>query len=370
MPRSTSGMDRNGQIAALLRDFAAIQKSKQSMWGYKRAASAILALDQPIESLLKPDGTLQKIPNIGPSSTRIILEVLQTGTSPTIEAAIAASGQATDVERRRGLRSHFLSRAQVVAALRNTKLTGPRVEDYRGDLQMHSTWSDGSQTLEDIIETGISLGYRFCAVTDHSYGLKIAGGVSMQELAEQHQEIDRLNKVHRGKFRLLKGIEANIRADGSIDMERHELALLEIVVAAPHSALRSPDDQTGRMVTAASAPGVHILGHPRGRKIGSRPGVSADWDRVFAAAKRANVAVEIDGDPSRQDLDYDIARRALSAGCLFALDSDAHSTGELPRYAETAIAHARLAGIPTDRIINCWPLERLMEWAAARSAGL
>jgi histidinol phosphatase-like PHP family hydrolase len=367
MPRSTSGMDRNGQIAALLRDFAAIQKSKQSMWGYKRAAAAILALEQPIESLLNPDGTLQKIPNIGPSSTRIILEVLRTGTSPTIEAAIAASGQATDVERRRGLRSHFLSRAQVVAALRNTKLTGPRVEDYRGDLQMHSTWSDGSQTLEDIIETGVSLGYQFCAVTDHSYGLKIAGGVSMQELAEQHQEIDRLNKRRRGTFRLLKGIEANIRADGSIDMEPDELAQLEIVVAAPHSVLRSPDDQTERMVKAASADGVHILGHPRGRMIGSRPGVSADWDRVFAAAKRSNVAVEIDGDPSRQDLDYDLARRAVAAGCIFALDSDAHSTGELPRYAETAIAHARLAGIPTDRIVNCWPLERLLEWARSRS---
>jgi histidinol phosphatase-like PHP family hydrolase len=232
---------------------------------------------------------------------------------------------------------------------------------------MHSTWSDGSQTLEDIIETGVSLGYQFCAVTDHSYGLKIAGGVSMQELAEQHQEIDRLNKRRRGTFRLLKGIEANIRADGSIDMEPDELAQLEIVVAAPHSVLRSPDDQTERMVKAASADGVHILGHPRGRMIGSRPGVSADWDRVFAAAKRSNVAVEIDGDPSRQDLDYDLARRAVAAGCIFALDSDAHSTGELPRYAETAIAHARLAGIPTDRIVNCWPLERLLEWARSRS---
>jgi hypothetical protein len=114
-------MDRNGQIAALLRDFAAIQKSKQSMWGYKRAAAAILALEQPIESLLNPDGTLQKIPNIGPSSTRIILEVLRTGTSPTIEAAIAASGQATDVERRRGLRSHFLSRATRSSRVRGSR---------------------------------------------------------------------------------------------------------------------------------------------------------------------------------------------------------------------------------------------------------
>src|SRR4051812_13216658 len=366
MARPSSGMDMNGRIAALLRDFAAVQKSKQSMWGYKRAASAILSLEQPIESLLNADGTLQKIPNIGPSSTRIILEVLQTGTSATIEAAIAASGQASDVERRRGLREHFLSRAQVLAALRDRKLTGPRVEDYRGDLQMHSTWSDGSQTLEDIVETAINLGYQFCAVTDHSYGLKIAGGVSMAELAEQHTAIDRLNKKHRRTFRLLKGIEANIRGDGSVDMEPHELAQLEIVVAAPHSVLRSPADQTARMVTAVSAPGVHILGHPRGRMIGSRPGVSADWDRVFEAAVKSRVAIEIDGDPSRQDLDYDIARRAVDAGCLFALDSDAHSTGELPRYAQTAIAHARLAGVPTERVINCWPLKKLLDWAASR----
>jgi histidinol phosphatase-like PHP family hydrolase len=360
-------MDRNGLIASLLRDFAAIQKSKQSMWGYKRAASAILALEQPIESLLKADGTLEKIPNVGPSSTRIILEVLNTGTSPTVERAVAESGQASDVERRRGLRDNFLSRAQVLAALRNPKLKGPRVEDYHGDLQMHSTWSDGSQTLADIVETGISLGYQFCAVTDHSYGLKIAGGVSMAELVEQHREIDALNQQYGGRFRLLKGIEANIRADGSIDMEPHELALLEIVVAAPHSVLRSSDDQTARMVSAVSSPGVHILGHPRGRMIGSRPGVSADWDRVFKAAVKRQVAIEIDGDPSRQDLDFDIARRAIDAGCLFALDSDAHSTGELAPYAATAIAHARLAGVPPERVVNCWPLERLLAWAAERS---
>jgi histidinol phosphatase-like PHP family hydrolase len=360
-------MDRNGQIAALLRDFAAIQTSKQRSWGYKRAAAAILALEQPIESLLKPDGTLQKIPNIGPSSTRIILEVLQTGTSETIERAIAESDQAVDVQRRRGLRDHVLSRAQVLAALSDTTLNGPRVEDYHGDLQMHSTWSDGSQTLSDIVAAGVGLGYRFCAVTDHSYGLKIAGGVSMAELTEQHKEIDRLNRKHRGRFRLLKGIEANIRADGTIDMEPHELALLEIVVAAPHSVLRSGGDQTARMLKAVSAPGVHILGHPRGRKVGSRPGVSADWDRVFKAAALSGIAIEIDGDPSRQDLDYDIARRAVDAGCLFALDSDAHATRELAPYAATALAHARLAGVPVERIVNCWSLERLLEWARSRS---
>jgi putative hydrolase len=362
MPRVTSGMDMNGKIAALLRDFAAIQQSKQSMWGYKRAASAILTLEEPIESFLQPDGTLRKIPNIGPSSTRVILEVLQTGSSPTVEKAVSDSGQTSDIERRRDLRGHFLSRAQVLAALRNKTLTGPRLEDYHGDLQMHSTWSDGSQSLEDIIEAGIARGYSFSAVTDHSYGLKIARGVSMAELAQQHHEIDRLNRKHRGAFRLLKGIEANIRADGSVDMEPDELAVLEIVVAAPHSALRVATDQTARMVKAVKTRGVHILGHPRGRMYGSRPGVTADWHKVFKAAVRSRVAIEIDGDPSRQDLDYELARGAVEAGCLFALDSDAHSTGEL-RYAETAVAHARLAGVPVDRIINCWPLERLLEWA-------
>jgi len=203
-------------------------------------------------------------------------------------------------------------------------------------------------------------------VTDHSYGLPIAGGVSMDELAQQHREIDGLNRKYRGKFRLIKGIEANIRADGSVDMQPDELAQLELVVAAPHSALRVATDQTTRMVTAVQTKGVHILGHPRGRMYGSRPGVTADWDQVFAAAKEANVAIEIDGDPSRQDIDYDLAKRAVDAGCLFALDSDAHSTGEL-RYAETAIAHARLAGVPTERVVNCWDTERLLEWLRSRS---
>jgi histidinol phosphatase-like PHP family hydrolase len=365
MARTSSGMDLNGKIAALLRDFAAIQKSKQSMWGYKRAASAVLALEEPIESLLQPDGTLRKVRNIGPSSTRVILEVLQTGTSATVERAIAESGKGSDIERRRDLRGNFLSRAQVVAALKNKKLAGPRVDDYRGDLQMHSTWSDGSQSLADIVEAGIERGYSFCGVTDHSYGLPIAGGVSMARLAQQHREIDALNRKHRGRFRLIKGIEANIRADGSVDMEPSELAQLELVVAAPHSALRTANDQTARMIGAVNTPGVHIIGHPRGRMYGSRPGVAAEWDQVFAAATRANVAIEIDGDPSRQDIDFDLARRAVAAGCLFALDSDAHSTRELA-YAHTAIAHARLAGVPVDRVVNTWPLERLLEWLRSR----
>jgi putative hydrolase len=356
--------DLNGLIAGLLRDFAAIQRSTQSRWGYKRAAKAVLSLDVPIDTLLQPDGTLRKIPNIGPSSSRIILEVLTTGTSPTVERAIAEAGKTGEVEARRDLRHHFLSHSQVAAALRNGALTGPTLASYRGDLQMHSVWSDGSQTLEQIVEGGLERGYSYSAVTDHSYGLPIARGVSMADLARQHEEIDRINAKHRGRFRLLKGVEANIRADGSVDMTADELRRLEIVVAAPHSALRSRADQTARMVRAVEAPGVNILGHPRGRMYGSRPGVSAHWPKVFRRAAQTGVAVEIDGDPARQDIDYELASAAVKAGCLFALDSDAHSTREL-QYSETSIAHARLAGVPEERVINTWPVERLLEWAAS-----
>lgn len=351
----------NGKIAALLRDLAAVQKAQQRMWGYKRAAAAILDLDEPIARYLQPDGTLRKIPHVGPRSEQIVLEVLRTGKSPTVEKAVASSGKSRDVEKRRGLRGNFLSRSEVVAALRNKRLNGPSLADYCGDLQMHSVWSDGGQTFEDIAEAALARGYQYCAVTDHSYGLTIANGVSMRDLVKQQKAIDRVNRAYRGEFRLIKGIEANIRADGSVDMEPRELARLELVVAAPHWVLRTEADQTDRMVAAVRTPGVHILGHPRGRMYGSRPGVTADWDAVFEAAAESGVAIEIDGDPSRQDIDHALAKRAVATGCLFALDSDAHATDELAN-ADIAIAHARLGGVPKDRVINCWPLDRLMAW--------
>jgi len=350
-------------IAGLLRDLASVQTTRQSKWGYARAADAIAGLTAPIESFLQPDGSLRKIAQIGPSSTRVVLEVLQTGASPTVERALADRGKRHEVEKTGVGRDTFLSRAEVLAALKNRRLRGPSLADYRGDLQMHSTYSDGSQTLEVIVETGIARRYEYAAVTDHSYGLPIARGVSMARLATQHRDIDRLNEIHAGRFRLIKGIEANILADGTVDMTPAERRGLEIVVAAPHSALRSSADQTARILKAVRTPGVHILGHPRGRKQGVRPGVNANWDRIFEAAARATVAVEIDGDPRRQDIDHELARRALDAGCIFSLDSDAHAAEEWA-YAEIAIAHARLAHIPPERVINYWPLDFLLDWSA------
>jgi putative hydrolase len=358
--------DVNAVVGGLLRDLAFVQTSPQRAFGYKRAAAAVLSLEQSLTALAGPDRTLPRIPGIGPASTRIIFEVLDTGVSATVDAAVSRSDKASEVQTRRRLRSHVLSRAEVVRVLADSRFGGPGVDDYRGDLQMHSEWSDGVPSLDAIAEACIQRGYHYAAVTDHSYGLTIAGGMSMDSARAQHQSIAMVNDRHAGRFRMLKGIEANIGADGNLDLTGSEAAEFEVVLAAPHSKLRRAEDQTDRLVTAVQNEHVHVLAHPRGRIAGTRAGIVADWDVVFRAAARAGVAVEIDGDPARQDLDHTLATRALAMGCLFALDSDAHTTAQLS-YAHIALAHARLAGVPAERIVNCWPLERLLTWLSDRS---
>jgi len=360
--------DVNAVVAGYLRDLAYAQSTQPKMFGYKRAAQAVLSLEKPLSDLRREHGgALPKIPGIGPASGRVIQEVLDTGASPTAERAVDTSGRRTDIERRRTLRSRFLSRAEVLRVLSDSTLGGPTLRQYRGDLQMHSEWSDGAPDVAAIARACQARGYAYAAVTDHSYGLKIAGGMSMEEAAEQRHAIDRVNESMGGTFRLLQGIEANIGADGELDLTDAEAATFDLVLAAPHSRLRRTEDQTERMLRAVEHPAVRILAHPRGRITGSRAGVIAEWDVVFARAAERGVAIEIDGDPARQDLDYALAHQALDAGCLFALDSDAHTTSQLA-YAETAIAHARLAAIPADRIVNYWSLDRVLEWTLHRSA--
>lgn len=353
--------DVNAVVGGLLRDLAFVQTSPQKTFGYKRAAAVVLSLEQPLTERRRPDGALEKIPGIGPASNRVILEVLDMGTSPTVERTIELSGRAEEIQVRRALRTHFLSRAEVVRILSDPSFDGPGMDDYHGDLQMHSEWSDGAPTLDEIGEACMARGYRFAAVTDHSYGLKIARGMSMESAGEQRLLIERLNARWGARFRLIHGIEANIGLDGELDLSAAEAAQFELVLAAPHSRLRRSDDQTARLLAAIRAPHVHVLAHPRGRIAGSRAGIVARWNDVFRAAARLDVAIEIDGDPARQDLDHTLAAQALAAGCLFALDSDAHTTHQL-RYSDTALAHARLAGIPAERIVNCWPIDRLLAW--------
>jgi histidinol phosphatase-like PHP family hydrolase len=358
-------MDVNGLVSAALRDYAAVQTSTPSRWGYKRAAASIRRLERQLPELIAQHGELPRIHGIGPASTRVILEVLEHGYSPTVERAIAASGQQQEIDRRRALRTGFLSRAEVKRLLA-IEVTGIiSVDDYRGDCQMHSTWSDGVETIAELAQGAMARGWTRIAITDHSKGLPIAGGMSVEAMRRQQLEIDALNQEQGDRFRVLKGIEANIQADGRLDIQGDELNGLELVLAAPHSKLRTLDDQTDRLLTAIRTPGVHVLAHPRGRMSDSRPGLTADWDRVFAEAARLRVAIEIDGDPARQDLDYMLADRAREAGCLFALDSDAHDAAAFV-YTETAIAHARLASIPASRVINCWDLPDLLAWLDSR----
>jgi histidinol phosphatase-like PHP family hydrolase len=355
-----SVIDINGTVSAALRDFAWVQSSTQSRWGYKRAAAAVRRLERPLPDVLDA-GALPRIHGIGPASTRIILEVLEHGLSPTVERAIAASGQQEEIARRRALRTGFLSRAEVVRLIALDVPGIVNVEDYRGDCQMHSVWSDGLETIGQMAEGAMARGWDRIAITDHSKGLAIANGMSIEAMRRQHDEIDALNQIFEERFRVLKGIEANILTDGTLDVNGEELAGVEMLLAAPHSRLRLLDDQTDRMLAAVRTPGVHVLAHPRGRMSDSRPGITANWDRVFEEAAARGVAIEIDGDPARQDLDYQLADRAREVGCLFALDSDAHDR-EAFIYTETAIAHARLAGIPASRVINCWDLPRLLGW--------
>jgi histidinol phosphatase-like PHP family hydrolase len=355
----------NLAVSGLLHDLAHIYRDEPKRAAYRRAAAVIAGSDRPLPDLVH-GGRLEKLPGVGPSIERTILEYLETGVSSTVDRALADASRERQrsVARRRGVRANFLSVARARQVLLDDLPGVIQLEDYRGDLQQHSLWSDGSETLDEIADSSLSLGQQYAALTDH-FALPVAGSLSAEDFARQHEDIDALNDRLGGRFRLLKGVEANILADGAIEMLPQEMQTMELVVASPHSLLRRDYDQTARMVNAVTQPGVHILGHPRGRRFNDREGVIADWDEVFHAAAERQVAIEIDGSWERQDVDFDLAARALTLGCVFALDSDAHGPRER-HFSAIAVAHARLARIHADRVINCWPLGQLLEWLKAK----
>jgi histidinol phosphatase-like PHP family hydrolase len=352
--------DVNLELASLLYDMSAIAGDTQRAWGYKRAAKAVLRIDRDITPLVTAN-TFKSISGIGPTTDRIARELIADGHCAFVERAVRDAGKEQEIARLHNLRRQYLSRAAVKQVL--ARRGSPSRAKYRGDFQMHSIYSDGAETLESIVNACLERGWSCAGITDHSYGLSIAGGMSMQRAVEQHAEVDALNGKYGGRFRLFKGIEANIRPDGTIDMEPHEMRQFEFIVASPHSALRKSVDQTPRMVAAVSQPGVAILGHPQGRVFNMRLGVLADWSQVFEVAARRKVAIEIDGSWARQDVPYELAAQALERGCIFALDSDAHSHAEFD-FADIAIAHAKLAGIPQAKIVNYWTEKKFLDWAA------
>ena len=358
--------DRNIVAAGYLYDLANLQSNERSSFGYKRAAKVLATgLDRSVVDLIE-EGTLRDVPFVGASTERVVAELVKTGASASVERSIAASSKRTDVEKRRTFRRAYLSRHTMRLAL-DAPLPAAIVStrSYRGDLQMHSTWSDGAESIADLAEGAAALGWARIGVTDHSYGLPIARGMSMEAALRQHQEIAAVNAQFRGRVRVYKGVEANILADGALDLQEDERRVFEYVIASPHSQLRKDTDQTARMVAAVRLPGVAILGHPQGRMYNTRPGISADWRKVFREAAARDVAIELDGNWHRQDIDYELAAVALEEGCLFALDSDAHSIAEFP-FTDYAIAHARIAQIPADRVVNCWEESRFDAWLAER----
>ena len=361
-----SDRDLNVVAAGLLQDLAILHTDERRQFAYKRAAKAIATgLDRSVADLVD-EGLLRDVPFVGPASERVVVEVVRTGTSVSVEQAVAASTRRADVEKRRRFRRAYLSRHAMRLAL-DARLPKTIVSTraYRGDLQMHSTWSDGVESIAGLADAAIALGWPRIGITDHSYGLPIARGMSMEGAARQQTEIDAVNAQRTGRVRVYKGVEANILADGSLDLREDERARFEYVIASPHSALRKDHDQTARMLAAVMLPGVAILGHPQGRMYNTRPGIMADWEKVFREAARRGVAVEIDGNWHRQDIDHELAAIALDAGCLFALDSDAHSVGELT-FTDYAIAQARIARVPVDRVVNCWDEARFDDWLRER----
>jgi len=360
------GSDLNIAAAGLLQDLALLQPNERSRFGYKRAAKALAAgIDQSVVELIE-HGTLREIPYVGAASERVVRELVQNGESAIVARAVEASSRRSEVYKRRAFRRAYLSRRTMRVAM-EARLAPSIVSRraYLGDLQMHSTWSDGGETIADLAEGAYELGWTRIGVTDHSYGLPIARGMSMDAARRQHHEIDALNERFAGRVRIYKGVEANILADGALDLQEDERRMFEYVMASPHSALRKDIDQTSRMVAAVSLPGVAMLGHPQGRMYNSRPGVTANWRTVFREAAKRDVAIEIDGNWHRQDVDYELADIALDEGCLFALDSDAHGIVEFP-FTDYAIAHARIAGVPAARVVNCWDESTFDAWLRDR----
>ena len=344
----------NAAVGGYLRDLAFAQPSPQKMFGYKRAAAAIFARHAP-NRLLGTRRACRKSPD-RPGSTRVIREILDTGVSPTVERAIDRAAAAADIERRRGLRRHFLSRAEVRRILLDPDLAATltisrRPADALGMERRHPTVGEiADACLPAAITTP-----RSPIILRSEDRRRHVDGRGRGAAAG-----DRWRQRAPDAFRLLQGIEANIGADGQLDLTDAEAASFDLVLAAPHSRLRRNEDQTHRLLTAVRNPTVRILAHPRGRMSGSRAGVVADWDAVFAprrgavwpsnstATRRARISITT------------LRRRALACGCIFALDSDAHTTAQLS-YAETAWP-TRDSRYSADRIVNCWPLDRLLAW--------
>lgn len=322
-------------------------KTTSSACATTRISSCISLARRSVEFVIEGE-SLTQLPGIGPYLNRLILQWLSTPPETAHPPEI---------------RQDFLT----LATARSIRAEDPGVfERVRGDLQMHTTWSDGSASIQEMAEAAADRGYSYIAITDHAKGLKIAGGIDENQLARQSDEITEVNRSmrHRG-IRVLRSIELNLSPHGHGDMDRKNLQNLDLVLGCFHSALRRKEEQTERYLAALRNPSIHILGHPRGRIYNFRLGLRADWQRVFALAAQLGKAVEVDCYPDRQDLNVDLLRLAKREGCWISLGTDSHGPSQLA-FMDLGIAAISLAGIDPGQILNFLSCDQLLSWARRR----
>lgn len=324
---------------ALLEIALLLERERALRYKAKAFRSAAAAIDGLSDAELADAAALRRKPGIGDSTLAVIVQ--------------AHAGAVPD----------YLRELRERAGIRPSTLAG----QLRGDLHSHSDWSDGTTSIEAMAAAARALGREYLALTDHSPRLRVARGLSAARLREQLEVV----AGHSGEgFTLLSGIEVDILADGALDQEDALLRELDVVVASVHSQLRmDAAPMTARMVRAVRSGRVDVLGHVTGRLVsgerGTRPPSALDPERVFGACAEAGVAVEINSRPEREDPPDELLGLARDLGCLFAIDSDAHAPGQLSLLDYGAERAERL-GIPAERIVTTWPLEKLREWTRTR----
>jgi putative hydrolase len=323
-----------------------VRNARPKVQAFRRAADAIRGIPEDELRALARDGRLTSLPGIGKSTAAVIEQALR-GETPDYLTNLADSPKEADPP---------------------TDLAGPIRAALRGDLHLHSDWSDGGHTIEAMATAARDLGHEYLVLTDHSRSLRVAKGLSAERLREQLDVIAALN-TDLAPFRILTGIEVDILADGALDQDEDLLAALDLVVASVHSQLRmDPGPMTHRMVTALQSPHVDVLGHCTGRLIvgRGRPESSFDAETVFRVAADLDKAVEINSRPERLDPPTRLLAQVFDVGAKVSIDSDAHATWQLA-WQDYGCHRAAVAGFSTDRIVNTWPREDLLAWTASHA---
>lgn len=252
------------------------------------------------------------------------------------------------------------NQGEVEAAKRNQLPDLIKLTDLKGDLHVHTDWSDGADSLISILDQADDYQYEYLAITDHSQSLAISHGLSPERLHLQHLEIDKLASLH--DFRVLKGSEVDILKSGTLDFDAETLRELDLVVASIHSNFKlERDAQTARLEAAIKDPTVDIIGHMTGRLLNRRPAYEIDTDYLIKLAAQTDTALEVNSHPDRLDIGEELLTAAQELGVKIAINSDAHQLPDLG-LVSYGVTSARRAGLEAKQIINTWPLDKLDSW--------